>query len=148
MNNVDEMRKYAKILNESTNQLAVDNRNDEFTKSYMETMLWSEMDDEGNALDSMYGPSDFSMDAMNSIRADCAKFQQQANLEEVEQLMFMPDSVEEMAGHDFWLTRAGHGAGFWDGDWDHHDGQRLTELSKTFQEQYIYVGDDGQLHVD
>jgi hypothetical protein len=20
-------------------------------------------------------------------------------------------------GHDFWLTRNGHGAGFWDGDW-------------------------------
>ena len=25
--------------------------------------------------------------------------------------------VDEYAGHDFWLTRNGHGAGFWDGDW-------------------------------
>lgn len=24
------------------------------------------------------------------------------------------DTPEEYAGHDFWLTRAGHGAGFWD----------------------------------
>lgn len=25
-----------------------------------------------------------------------------------------PWSDDERAGHDFWLTRAGHGAGFWD----------------------------------
>ncbi len=26
----------------------------------------------------------------------------------------------QRAGHDFWLTRQGHGAGFWDGDWPDH----------------------------
>ena len=30
-------------------------------------------------------------------------------------------------GHDLWLTSAGHGAGFWDGDWD-MDGDALTKL--------------------
>jgi hypothetical protein len=34
------------------------------------------------------------------------------------------------AGHDFQLTRNGHGAGFWDGDWKH--GDELTALAKTF----------------
>lgn len=26
------------------------------------------------------------------------------------------DMTPAQAGHDFWLTRNGHGAGFWDGD--------------------------------
>jgi hypothetical protein len=34
------------------------------------------------------------------------------------------------AGHDFQLTRNGHGAGFWDGDWEH--GDALTAIAKTF----------------
>jgi hypothetical protein len=33
---------------------------------------------------------------------------------------------EERAGHDFWLTRNRHGAGFWDGDWSDDAGRRLT----------------------
>jgi hypothetical protein len=32
--------------------------------------------------------------------------------------------------HDLWLTMHGHGAGFWDGDYEH--GDALTKLAKTF----------------
>lgn len=48
-------------------------------------------------------------------------------------------------GHDFWLTRNGHGAGFWDrgkgelGDW-------LTALVKPYGSQDLYVGDDGRVY--
>jgi hypothetical protein len=45
------------------------------------------------------------------------------------------------AGHDFWLTRNGHGAGFWDGEWYKEVGERLTKASKAFGEVNIYVGD-------
>lgn len=42
------------------------------------------------------------------------------------------DSVDmEQAGHDFWLTRNGHGTGFWDRDDDVYgegNGNQLTEL--------------------
>lgn len=41
------------------------------------------------------------------------------------------DGIESYAGHDFWLTRVGHGAGFWDrglGDL----GERLTDASKAY----------------
>jgi hypothetical protein len=44
-------------------------------------------------------------------------------------------------GHDFWLTRNGHGAGFWDGDWPEEVGKRLTEASKKYGEVYLYVQD-------
>lgn len=41
---------------------------------------------------------------------------------------------------DFWLTRQGHGVGFWDGDYDHDDhpslGEDLTSLAHSFGESY------------
>lgn len=50
-----------------------------------------------------------------------------------ERMSFDPSkgSPESYAGHDFWLTRNGHGAGFWDrglGDL----GERLTEAAKAY----------------
>ena len=37
------------------------------------------------------------------------------------------------AGHDFWLTRNGHGAGFWDGDWQKY-GEMFTKIAQSFGE--------------
>lgn len=51
-----------------------------------------------------------------------------------------------MAGHDFWLTRCGHGAGFWDGDWPEPAATALTEASKAFRNVDLYVGDDGEIN--
>ena len=48
--------------------------------------------------------------------------------------------------HDFWLTRNGHGAGFWDGDYDDEVGTELTKIAHTFKELDCYVGDDGKIH--
>lgn len=39
------------------------------------------------------------------------------------------------AGHDFWFTRNGHGAGFWDGDWPLY-GDLLTDASQGYGEFY------------
>lgn len=36
------------------------------------------------------------------------------------------------AGSDFHLTRNGHGAGFWDGDWPDDLGRKLTALAKPY----------------
>lgn len=52
------------------------------------------------------------------------------------------------AGHDFWLTAVGHGAGFWDGDWPHH-GDRLTALVEETVRRGsldVYRGDDGKVY--
>lgn len=53
-------------------------------------------------------------------------------------------SPAAMAGHDFWLTSAGHGAGFWDGDWPKY-GDLLTKKCEN-QEINLYVGDDGKIY--
>ncbi len=57
----------------------------------------------------------------------------------------------EQLGHDFWLTRNGHGAGFWDRYYDNGEaeemGNVLTRLSKPYGESSLYIGDDGALYV-
>ena len=47
----------------------------------------------------------------------------------------------EQAGHDFWLTRQGHGVGFWDRKddvWPEAARDFLTARSKDFGEVYMY----------
>lgn len=52
----------------------------------------------------------------------------------------------EKAGGDFHLTRNGHGAGFWDGDWVEH-GEKLTELSKPWGSCELVLGNDGVMRL-
>ena len=54
--------------------------------------------------------------------------------------------VEEHAGHDFWLTRNGHGCGFWDGDWTEPAATKLTESAENFGDYDLYIGDDGKIY--
>lgn len=50
------------------------------------------------------------------------------------------------AAHDWVLTRNGHGAGFWDGDWAAPFGDLLTAICKAQGEIQGYVGDDGLVY--
>ena len=50
------------------------------------------------------------------------------------------------AGHDFWLTRNRHGAGFWDRGLGER-GQRLTDAAHVYGESYLSIGDDGKVYV-
>jgi hypothetical protein len=52
----------------------------------------------------------------------------------------------ESLGHDFWLTRNRHGAGFWDRGLGEL-GERLTKAAQSFGESDLYLGDDGQLYL-
>lgn len=54
-------------------------------------------------------------------------------------------SNSEQAGHDFWLTRNGHGSGFWDGGWPEPAATRLTDAAHAYGEFNLYVGDDGMI---
>lgn len=110
-----------------------------FLSAYIEAALWSSVDDAGEPLDSTYFASDLSEQALAEMESDCADFQQ-ANSELLESLS------NEQAGHDFWLTRNGHGAGFWDRGLG-ECGRKLTEACKPYGSQDIYIGDDGKIHV-
>ncbi len=83
---------------------------DEFTKAYIECALWSSTNDDGEPLDNDYDASDISPEGFKSAIRDCEAFQ--ANITLLGE--YYGKFNAEMAGHDFWLTRNGHGAGFWD----------------------------------
>jgi hypothetical protein len=118
---------------------------DAFTAAYVECALWSSTDDDGNPLDDNYGIWDIDRDTIQKMIRDCARFQDEnaADIATFEHISMTP---EESAGMDFWLTRNGHGAGFWDGDWGDDVGERLTENAKAYREYHLYVGDDGKLY--
>lgn len=114
------------------------NKLDEFTRAYLECALWSSVDSECEPLDSRFEITDFSPKAIDKIENDCIRFQAE-NAEDLADAEYHhPEYTDdEMAGHDFWLTRNGHGAGFWDGDLSEEMGERLTEAAKAFGECYI-----------
>lgn len=101
---------------------------DEFTRAYFECALWSSTDPNtnGEPLDDVYEVQDISEDSAGKMIRDCEDFQEKAGA--------LISGQESRAGHDFWLTRNRHGAGFWDGDWPEADGEKLTEMSHGFGE--------------
>jgi hypothetical protein len=114
---------------------------DDITQAaYIECALWSSTDDDGTPLDTL----DYclSNDAIATMRADMRDFLDYLDREGIE----WSDAVSfEMMGHDFWLTRNGHGAGFWDRGLGEL-GDALTAAAKTYGEQWLYVGDDGLIY--
>ncbi len=107
---------------------------DDFTKAYIECALWSSMDN--------YGTEDIHPDALAGIVEDCRQFRETNGVPSYGDPRY---SDAEKAGHDFWLTRNRHGAGFWDrglGD----IGDKLTEAAHAWGSVDLYVGDDDMIH--
>lgn len=127
---------------------------DRFTAAYITAALWSTHDEAsesgGDHLDDNYGPEHIAPKTLQRMKDDCAKFQEMygALLTDDHRLRGLEHAVEDIAGHDFWLTRARHGVGFWDGDWKELTGEILTKAANSFGEFDLYVGDDGRIHGD
>lgn len=120
-----------------------------FTSAYITAALWSSTDDNGEPLDARFDAGDLSPELRNQIESDCAAFLE-ANREAIdcEGAPHGPDGSDnfEMAGHDFWLTRCGHGAGFWDGDWPEPYADQLDKAASAFGGVDLYIGDDGKIY--
>ncbi len=125
---------------------------DAFTRAYIEAALWSTNDESdergGEPMDANYDIYDIEPDTLAKLAADCAKFQAE-NAADLALYNHPQWTAAELGGHDFWLTRNGHGCGFWDrNDCLPEDaGQRLTDAAHAYGEVYLEVGDpdaDGQ----
>lgn len=125
-----------------------------FFRAYVGTALWSSTDDDGEPLDDGRDDSDIAPDTLESMLQDCARFyaanSESIHCDDAPLAKDMEGSIAAreaaMAGHDFWLTRCGHGAGFWDGDWPEPAATALDNASETFDNVDLYLGDDGQIH--
>lgn len=118
-----------------------------FFDGYVECALWSsthyeDEDDSGTPMDDIVGADDLADEAKASIREECDAF---LDGEYDDLLAYCDERSLEHAGHDFWLTRNGHGAGFWDRGLGELGG-RLSNASKPYGSCDLYIGDDGKVY--
>lgn len=139
-----------KVETEASKKRASSDLPEDVLSSYIETALWSSRDsydDDGSFLDQNYSIDDLAPEALERAKKDTSVF-----LEKAEKIVSEIDPEYELdqglAGHDFWLTRNGHGAGFWDGDYPKEIGDALTELSREFGEIDLIVGEDNKLYFE
>lgn len=115
----------------------------EITKHYLICALWSSTNDAGEPLDNDYSIEDIAESAVESAEKDISDFLQ---LLDAENILWEESMSEEQFGHDFWLTRNRHGAGFWDRGLKDL-GKKLTEWAHSYGSSDMYVGDDGKVYL-
>lgn len=118
--------------------------------------MWSSPGDEESGienLDDQYGYEDVSPQAIAKAKSDLKSFIQKLKQAKLYDVYMQEYDLSQLA-HDFWLTRNGHGAGFWDRSYsnDAPDGSDLgdaiTKIADSFRETSVYVGDDGKLYFE
>ena len=98
----------------------------DFTEACIEALYFTDTgDDEQPESD-----AELDEDCRLNLEADCRSFWHRFGC----YVCAEPDGPTiDRAGHDFWLTRNGHGAGFWDGDWPQY-GELLTKAAEGYGE--------------
>jgi len=102
-------------------------------KNYLACALWT------NEMDSL-SYEDFDDESKGYAVVVIHKFLKAA-------LPFLTDEwTDEQIGHDLWLTRGGHGAGFWDRGLP--NGDKLTEICKEIEFHGHVFEADGKVYID
>jgi hypothetical protein len=125
-----------------------------FYNSYVKTALWSstaEDEDDGyTPLDRHYYPDDIASATQIEMLLDCYSFLFSHPEDEVTQALGqLPRAELGKVAHKFWLNRNGHGAGFWDSEWDINGKDYSADLSarsKKYGTYDLYVGDDDHVY--
>ena len=104
--------------------------------AYLEAAVWAEKPDEED-----WDGANWSQSALDLAHFDCCAF-----------LRLAKGNIKgwdmSQLGHDFWLTRNGHGVSFVDRDFSGgFERKELYDLAKVFKEEYVYLGDDGKLYL-
>lgn len=110
-----------------------------FVCTYLHTAAWCTVDGADEC-------DEFTKSATQTATVDCRKFAVEVinsfGVEKANELLSMEYQRDglPLAAHDFWLTRNGHGSGFWDKPefYGESEAEKLTEISKTFRELDVY----------
>lgn len=126
---------------------------------YLKAALFTEVDEHDRPLDQLFTTDSVSSETREQAKAACDLFCK-TNEGLVKQAMSLDSYTDGRLGHDFWLTRNGHGCGFWDRDElnvpavDEEGkttgktlGDALSEAAKAAKECDLYIGDDGQAYM-
>lgn len=116
-------------------------------RAYGECALWSSVGNDGEPLDAEYEYWDIPDETLQAMRADVGGFLAACWGDIWDDFEIDLSNIEaSQIGHDYWLTRNHHGAGFWDRGLG-EVGEQLTKLAHADGECWLYVGDDGLLYV-
>ena len=106
--------------------------------AYLETAIWIESDNKDLDDKTIWNFSDESRD---QARTEIEWFLDNAG--------DVFDGVSDTTiAHDLWLTRNGHGAGFFDRNYDEDVLELLEDLAKELGDICLYVGDNEELYFD
>lgn len=119
-----------------------------FVVGYVTSMFWTEQPEEDckpgeftNNYDVSEGWDTFSEEEQKRIVETCSSFAHKM-------APFLVAYPDERAGHDFWLTRNGHGCGFLDEDFgSREDCEALHEESRKWGEAFVAF-EDGRWYYD
>ena len=111
--------------------------------AYLECALWASADDDGEPIDVTYSVTDIAPESILAAETDVSNFM---HLLADEGIAWGDKMSPAQLGHDLWLTRNHHGAGFWDRGLGELGG-KLTHWAHTFGESNAYVGDDGRIYL-
>lgn len=108
--------------------------NQEILKGYLVAALWTEEDEVGDA-----SLADISSKSKQKAIQDINNFVLKAG-----DLIKKSGLDAEQIGHDLWLTRNGHGAGFWDRDLG-DIGEKLSGIARNMGNINVFKGDNGEV---
>lgn len=117
---------------------------EEMMEGYQECALWSSVDDDGQPLDD--SGMLLAQETLDWFLADCAAF-----IGAWQEMHVFGQDWQwgglswSQIGHDLWLTRNGHGTGFWDRGLGEL-GEELSDVAERQGSRELYVGDDGMIY--
>lgn len=114
----------------------------EIYQGYIEAVCWLNDDErEVGMSDAELSDAELSDAAKKAIYKDCCAF-----FDKAWSLLYKDEYAFELeqAGYDFYLTRNGHGVGFWDRGLGQL-GDQLTTIAKSFGQDEYYLSDDNQI---
>lgn len=123
-----------------------DTERQEATGSYVAAAMWTATDDQGEPVEDKFEESDIDPSSLAEQQKQLVDFMR-ANRALLAKAAELRPGFYDAAqiGHDFHLTRNGHGTGFWDrglGD----VGDQLRDRSQDHGSAELYAGDDGKLY--
>lgn len=136
-------KKLRKIIKEEIQKLTEGIDEKGVLQGYLTTALWTEeeqLEDEIEAHGTDYAIHNIDNAVKKQALKDIKTFLKKAQKEAPEELEdYSPSEI----GHNIWLSRNGHGAGFFD---DNND--KLQDIAEKLKGKYLYVGDDGAIYID
>lgn len=119
-----------------------------------QTLLSTETTEHGESLDTLYDKAHISAGTLTDLRDDICQFVH--DVIDLEDDKTVPHAVAtaawnlvhddpEQAGHDFIMSRNGHGVGFWDRGTG-EAGENLHTMAENLGAFTLYVDEDGYLY--